>query len=50
MSIRNATLGVIFLVALGTPAFAEDQPKNETPHGQPQRTEEKTPEQPMFSE
>jgi hypothetical protein len=44
MSIRNATLGVIFLVALVTPAFAEDQPKNETPQGQPQWTEYKSPE------
>jgi hypothetical protein len=44
MSIRTATLSVVFLAALAVPAFAEDQPKDQTTPPEPQWTEFKSPE------
>ena len=35
MSIRNATLGVVFLAALVSPAFAEDKPADEAAPAEP---------------
>jgi hypothetical protein len=42
MSIRNATLSVVFLAALVAPAFAEDKPKDEAVPDEPQWTEFKS--------
>jgi hypothetical protein len=44
MSIRTATLSVVFLAALVAPAFAEDKPTEETAAAEPQWTEFKSPE------
>jgi hypothetical protein len=44
MSIRNATLSVVFLAALVAPAFAEDQTKDQAAAPEPQWSEFKSPE------
>ncbi len=44
MSIRNATLGAVFLAVLVAPAFAEDKPAAEAAPAEPQWTEFKSPE------
>jgi hypothetical protein len=44
MSIRSATLSVVFLTALVSPAFAEDKPTDEAAQAEPQWTEFKSPE------
>jgi hypothetical protein len=43
MSIRTATLSVVFLAALVAPAFAEDKPTEEPAAAEPQWTEFKSP-------